>query len=62
MLPPELIYELVQLRHTELLKNATLQRLLRSNRQSYNVAQLVRQLSFRWHHWVVTVSFTHEVG
>ena len=54
-------YELAQIRQAELVEKAALQRLLRANKQqSCSVTNLVRQISFRLNHWIVTVSFTHN--
>ncbi len=54
-------YELAQMRHAEWVEKAALQRLLRpSKQQPGSVAKRVRQISFRLHRWVVTVSFIHD--
>jgi hypothetical protein len=52
MLSPEQNYELMKMKHAELIQEAQLQR------QVGNIAHLVRQISFRLPYWVVTVFYT----
>jgi len=61
MFQPELLYKFNELRQTELRQEAEILRLLHTRQEaSCAVAQLVRQLSFRLDHWVITLSFIHE--